>query len=574
MDINKFIENIPALIDASDGIKRMRELVLELAVRGKLTEQLPEDGSAEELLSKINAQVKVLEQNKTIKKRAIFPSLVDQEIPFPIPENWKWVRLGQTGQIYNGNSISATAKESIYSKVSEGFPFIATKDVGYGRDKLNYETGLKVPFDTEKFKVAHAGAVLICSEGGSAGKKTGLTKKDICFGNKLYANELFGGIESHLLLSIYQTPFFYEEFKSRMTGIIGGISTGKFTQIPIPLPPLAEQKRIVAQVDRLMTFLDGLEAKQKVRLQTKRLLGRSALEQLEQAENPTETMAAWAKINKQASWLFKSPENLKSLRQSILQLAVQGKLVPQDPNDEPVSELLKKVRVEQEKQNREGKAKKGKTLPLLKEEERWFEIPEGWEFERLGNYVKIISGNSFKSTDFNNIGGVKVVKITNAGVGAFVKSDDYLPKEFLIKHNTYIVEENDLVLALTRPYIAAGLKICKCPSEYNNSLLNQRVAVIKVNKNIDYVFYFMQGAYVLDLYKNRFNNTGLQPNLKVADVSNLVIPLPPLAEQKRIVAKVQSLLGLLDKAEAALAATTTTAEHLSRSATTHILEAS
>ncbi len=163
------------------------------------------------------------------------------------------------------------------------------------------------------------------------------------------------------------------------------------------------------------------------------------------------------------------------------------------------------------------------------------------------NYGRVFSGNSFKSANFNTEDGVKVIKITNAGAGKFLETEDYLPFTFLEEYQAYIVNKNDLILALTRPYISTGLKISKCPGSYHKSLLNQRVAAVRLYTDEEYVFIYLQSLFVLNRYKERFSGTGLQPNLKMSDVTDLLIPIAPEQEQHRIVAKVDELMALCDQ---------------------------
>ena len=243
---------------APDGIPKFRELILKLAMQGKLVPQDPNDSPASELLRSIEAEKKRLVKERKIKAPKTLPDVTASDEPYSLPHGWQWVRLGAIGNIYNGNSINASEKESKYAGV-EGLPYIATKDVGYGFDPLDYDNGICIPPDEEKFRIAHQGAVLICAEGGSAGKKCGLTDRDICFGNKLFANELFGQIPSRFILYVYLSPVFRASFTAAMTGIIGGVSIAKFVEIPIPLPPLDEQHRIVARIDQLMALCDALE---------------------------------------------------------------------------------------------------------------------------------------------------------------------------------------------------------------------------------------------------------------------------------------------------------------------------
>lgn len=252
---------------------------------------------------------------------------------------------------------------------------------------------------------------------------------------------------------------------------------------------------------------------------------------------------------------------VKKLRQQLLQDAVQGKLVAPSPleraggeADEPASELLKKIKAEKEKLIAEKKLKKEKELPPIKPEEIPFEIPENWVWCRLGEIILFISGNNFNSEDFKKSDGVKCIKITNAGVRCVIETDDVLPSNFKEKYKQYLVYKNDLILALTRPYIAEGLKISKCPDSYNESLLNQRVAVIRSSRliNNDYVYSFLGSDFVLNIYKRMFEGKGQQPNLKKEDVTELLIPLPPSSEQTRIVQKLDELMQYCNELEASI----------------------
>jgi type I restriction enzyme S subunit len=241
---------------------------------------------------------------------------------------------------------------------------------------------------------------------------------------------------------------------------------------------------------------------------------------------------------------------IKKLRELILELAVRGKLVPQDVNDKPASVLLESIAAEKMQLVKEGKLKKQKPFPEICDDEKPFELPQGWEWIRLGDYAQIFSGNAFKSGDFSSELGVKSIKITNAGVGHLIETDEFLPKEFLDIYHAFLVKKDDLILALTRPYISDGLKVSMCPESYHNSLLNQRVAAIRAYLNPEFAFFILRSPYVLNTYKNRFGGSGLQPNLKMSDVTDLLIPICSEQEQYRIVAKVDQLMSLCDALEA------------------------
>jgi type I restriction enzyme S subunit len=245
---------------------------------------------------------------------------------------------------------------------------------------------------------------------------------------------------------------------------------------------------------------------------------------------------------------------VKQLRQSFLREAMQGKLVPQDPQDEPAAVLIEKIKAEKERLIKGKKIKKQNPLPPIKEEEIPFEIPENWVWCRLGEISDFISGNNFKSGDFYKGEGTKCIKITNAGIHEIIETDDVLPTKFIQDYSQNLVYEGDLVLALTRPYIANGLKISQCPASYDKSLLNQRVAVIRpfVDDLKNYTYSFLKSEYVLNHYKGMFEGKGQQPNLRKEHVTDLLIPFPPLSEQQRIVAKLDELMAYCDELEASI----------------------
>ena len=249
---------------------------------------------------------------------------------------------------------------------------------------------------------------------------------------------------------------------------------------------------------------------------------------------------------------LKTQANLLSkLRQAYLQEAVMGKLT--EPSQDDAKTLLADIKSQKAQLIKEGKLRKEKPLPPIKPEEIPFEIPDNWVWCRLGEILNVISGNNFESTSFTNKEGIKVIKITNTGVGELIETDDFLPFDFEEKYNNFLVYSGELLIALTRPYIADGLKICLCSDAYDKSLLNQRVALLRTGRSKEenlYIYFFMRTDFILNLFKSKYDGKSQQPNLKIEDISSLLIPLPPLSEQKAIVEKVEGLLAnisLLDE---------------------------
>ena len=171
-------QHFDTAFSAPNGIQKLRELILTLAMQGKLVPQDPSDAPTSQLLKEIEAEKRRLAKAGKIKAPKLLPEITPSDAPYALPQGWQWVRLGAVGNIFNGNSINASEKEAKYAG-AKGLPYIATKDVGYGFDPLDYENGVCIPVGEDKFRVAHEGAVLICAEGGIAGKKGVLRDRDI-----------------------------------------------------------------------------------------------------------------------------------------------------------------------------------------------------------------------------------------------------------------------------------------------------------------------------------------------------------------------------------------------------------
>ena len=250
--------NFDTVFTTEYSIDQLKQTILQLAVTGKLVPQDVDDEPASILLKKIQLEKANLIKYKKIRKTTLPKFLSYKEYLFSLPIGWEWAPIGIIGNIFNGNSISTDVKERKYTNIA-GRPYLSTKDIAYGFESLKYNTGVAIPLNESNFKITSKNSVLICSEGGSAGKKCGITDREICFGNKLYANELHGNINPRFILAFYLTPLFYKQFSQKMTGIIGGVSVSKFSQIQCPVPPIAEQSRIVAKIDELLDICEKIK---------------------------------------------------------------------------------------------------------------------------------------------------------------------------------------------------------------------------------------------------------------------------------------------------------------------------
>lgn len=511
MRLETFFEKFELFADAPNAVGKMRELILESAIRGTLVPHNANDEPASQLLKRVETLRSSSVQAGKVRKQTVLPPVGDDAY-LQIPPGWEWTRLGNTGRIFNGDSVSESGKAEL-ARIEDGLPFIATKDVGYGRDALVYDNGLKVSLGDPRFKVARAKAVLICAEGGSAGRKIGITDRDICFGNKLFANEVWEGIHHRYIFYAYQAPAFFREFAARMTGIIGGIARSEFLLLPIPLPPEEEQKRIVAKVDELMALCDRLDAQQQERDTRHAALARASLARF--AESPTPA---------NLDFLFHQsyPITPTDLRKTILSLAVDGTLAKLCRNETPTSEV------------------------------------------RLGEVVNLLGGYAFKSEWFTKSPGIRLVRNQNISHGELDWRDtEYLPNERADEFAKWALRPGDLVLSLNRPFISTGLKLAWVTDADCPCLLVQRIVCLRPDPErllANYLFlwcnapHFYRDAHVVP-------SSGV-PYIAPNRVAQMRMRLPPLDEQRSIVAKVDQLMALVDRLETRLDASRATAEKL------------
>jgi len=254
--------------------ERLKKSILKEAVEGKLINQNKKDKPASELLKRIKAEREKLIKSGKIKVNKNISAIyrkgnsfyekieneeicIDAELPFEIPKTWEWTKLSFVSDMFTGNSINENEKNLKYKGLSEGYFYVATKDVNFNNE-IDYYNGVRIPKNSKKFRIAPKNSILFCVEGGSAGKKIAITDKDICFGNKLCCFVSYG-IDIKYLYYYIQSPMFIYDFKRNTTGIIGGVSINTLKQMFLPLPPIEEQKRIVEKLDKLINACEELK---------------------------------------------------------------------------------------------------------------------------------------------------------------------------------------------------------------------------------------------------------------------------------------------------------------------------
>lgn len=429
------------------GIKKLRELILELAVRGKLVPQDPNDEPASVLLERIAAEKAELVKQGKIKKQKPLPEISEEEKPFELPAGWEWVRLGT---LFNSIQSGGTP-----SKINPAFwggdiPWASVKDLGssqYISKTQDYitEAGL-----LSGSKLADSGDVLICTRMGLG--KIAIASCPIAFNQDLKAVKLTSHIIPNFFFNTYSTV------KIKGTGTtVEGIKQEQLVNYITGFPPFNEQNKIVVKVKELMSLCDQLEQHTLTSLDAHQQLVETLLTTLTDSQNADELAENWARISKHFDTLFTTEASIDALKQTILQLAVMGKLVPQDPNDEPASELLKRIAQEKAQLVKDGKIKKQKPLPPVNDEDKLFEIPFNWEHVYLNDICEVITDGTHQTPKYTDRGRpfisaqcVKPFKFMPENC-RYVSEEDY---QQYIKNRT--PEINDILLAR----VGAGIGEC------------------------------------------------------------------------------------------------------------------
>jgi len=512
---------------APDGIAKLRELILTLAMLGKLVEQDPHDPPASELLKEIEAEKLRLVKSGKIKKPKPLPPIKPEEAPYELPTGWEWVRLGEiTG--YNGR------KNISGDEIGPNTWLLDLEDIEKGTSRI---------LNRAKF-----------SERQSKSTKSTFQKGDVLYGklrpyldkvvvadtNGVCTTEIvpivpFNGIHSEFLRWLLKRPAFLAHVNSLMYGVkMPRLGTEDAVISIHPLPPLSEQHRIVARIDQLMVRCDELEKLRKAR-ETRRLAVHTAvIKQLLDAPDGS----AWDFIQQHFGELYTAKENVAELRKAILQLAVMGRLLPQDPNDPPASELLKEIEAEKKLLVEAGKIKQPKLLPPIKLEEMPYELPKGWEWVRFfdTNTVKseLVSARDFQ--DENQIAPDSIEK----GTGSLLFHRTVAESGATGPNNRFY--EGQILYSKIRPSLN---KVVVAPYD---GLCSADMYPIICHTNTQFMLKVILSEPFLVQVRLAENRVKM-PKLNLESLGQFVAPLPPLPEQLRIVAKIDKLMTLCDTLE-------------------------
>ena len=510
--------------------QQLKNSILQMAVQGKLVPQDPNDEPASVLLERIRAEKERLIKEKKIKREKN-PSVIFKgadntpyekigdevrpladEVPFDIPDSWEWVRLGsafaiEMGQSPAGNTVSGNCSGTEFhqGKVFFGEKYIKASD----------------QYTSSPTKFAPKNSVLLCVRAPVG--KVNITDRGLCIGRGLCAIIPLAGMP--LLFAYYLLAAYENIFVKQATGTTFVAITAETVKNQlIPMPPLAEQQRIADLIERLIPYVDEYGKAE------------SAVDQLN----------------------CHFPEALKK---SILQEAVQGKLVPQDPSDEPAEALLERIRAEKQRLIKEGKIKKDKHESVIFrrdnshyekldgverciDDELPFEIPENWRWCRLGTIAAVLGGKRIpagrKLTEFNT--GHVYIRVSDMTDGG-VSTDRllYVPEDIYPSISKYIINKADVFITVAGTIGRVG----KIPDELDGANMTENAdRLVLAGVNQDWLIKVLQSGMIQEQIAQATTQVG-QPKLAIARIERFLIPLPPLAEQHRIVQRIEELLPLV-----------------------------
>lgn len=477
--------------------EQLKASILQYAIQGKLVEQRPEEGTGEELYQQMQTDKQTLIREKKIKKEKPLPDIIDDEIPFDVPESWKWVKVGNVGSWSSG----ATPSRTNPAYYGGSIPWLKTGDLndGFIQEVPEYITDLAL--EKTSLRLNPIGSVLMAMYGATIGK-LGILEIPVTTNQACCACIPYAGMNNKYLF------YYLMSMRQSYIGMAEGgaqpnISKEKIVNSLIPLPPAEEQRRIVAKIEELLPYVDRYAA---------------AYEKLEQFN-------------------AKFPEDMKK---SVLQYAIQGKLVEQREEEGTGEELYQQIQTEKQRLIKEGKIKKEKPLAEIAEDEIPFDIPENWKWVRLSTIGITQTGNTPSKSHPEYI-GIDIPFITPGDIlnGQICYSNQAL--SLLGKEVARVCCAGSIM------QVCIGGSIGKAAITYREVAFNQQINVVSPIACLsEYLFAVMQSAYFTTSMKERAGGTAT-PIINRGLWDSLLIPLPPLAEQRRIVAKLEEILPLCER---------------------------
>ncbi|MGE1054632.1 restriction endonuclease subunit S [Bacillus cereus] len=550
--MNLLLNQFDIIFDSSESVQELEALILDMAIRGKLVSQDTSDEPASILLEKIKKEKEQLIQEKKIKKEKILPQIKEEEKPFDLPDGWEWVRLQSLIKKIGAGSTPRGGK-AVY--VDKGVKFIRSQNVWNDGLYLN-----GVAYITEEINNKMSGSIvkpndlLLNITGGSIGRCC-IVPSNFDVGNVNQHVSIIRLVDNNDTLRQYLhccliSSYIQKTIMSTQVGISReGLSISKLSGFLIPIPPLNEQKRIVEKLNQLMCFCDKLKERLEKKQRREDKLNLSVFSTLEQSQTVEELKENLQFILSHLHSLCKNTKHVQQLRNAILSLAVKGKLVTQDETEEPASVSMERIKKEKEQLIQEKKIKKEKPLLQITDEEKSFEVPNGWGWDRLGGLaLKVVDGTHHSPQSFANGDYLYITAKNIKNKGVDTSNVTYVLKD--VHEEIYSrcnVEKGDILLI--KDGATTGIvTINQLKQDF--SLLSS-VGLIKTSNDFidnQYLVYCIRSPFLQGQIKGMMKGSAIT-RITIQKIKNFVIPIPPLGEQKRIVEKVNQLMSLCDELE-------------------------
>ncbi len=543
------------------GVKKLRELILELAVRGKLVPQNKDEASILTLQGQLENEKSLLIEQGKLKKQKNTSKISLDNVPYTLPESWVWMKLSDATFFQEGPGILAKDFRDT------GVPLIRIAGMSEEQVTLkgcNFLDQKMVQDKWSHFKL-DLGDILLSSS-ASLGKvsRVGPTAVGAIAYTGLIRFKTYCVLLENFMSLFFQSGEFIRQINQSKTGsAIKHFGPTHLQKMITPLPPLEEQHRIVAKVDELMSLCDQLEQQTEASIEAHQVLVTTLLDTLTNSTNAEELMQNWERIAEHFDTLFTTEQSIDQLKQTILQLAVMGKLVPQDPTDEPAAKLLESVAKAKAQLIKEKKIPKQNALPPITEVEKPFELPNGWSIERLGNICeKIGSGSTPRGGQSAYVDeGIPFLRSQNVWNGELKLSDiAYIPQETHDKMENTKVYPGDVLLNITGASLGRSTIF---PVEIPEANVSQHVTIIRLIEPTmkEFVHLGITSPLIQSLVWGRQVGMAIE-GLSKNVLEQFEFPVPPLEEQKRIFMKANELMNICEQLKVKLRNSQTTQLHL------------